>query len=98
MDNLDWQPGEEGKGLVDEHGHIHTWNPDVEYNTHDDYIKNHPHVGSPHGYFQIEPNGKFDVINPSYGYDRAGWQLMNDYIKDVIPELHPAEPDSWSFG
>lgn len=96
MDRLDWEPGVEGKGLVDEHGNLHTWNED-EYETHNDYILNHnQEVGSPKGYFYIDPDGSVDVSHPSALYDPHGNHLMSEYICDVHPNFKPTK-NGWEF-
>lgn len=96
MDQIDWQPGEEGKGIVDENGHVHAWNED-DYETHHDFIQEHPHLGSPRAYFYITPKGEIDVSNPSAGYDPRGHQLMTEYICEVDPHFIDSPHDRWSF-
>lgn len=96
MDRLDWQPGEYGKGIVDQDGHIHTWNED-DYETHHDYLQTHPDSGSPKAYFYIDPEGTVDVSMPSIGYDPQGYHLMMEYITDADPHFKAATKNTWSF-
>jgi hypothetical protein len=95
MDRINWQPGEQGKGIVDEDGNVHAWN-DEDYELHRDYIDEHPDVGSPRGHFYIGPDGAIDVSYPSAGYDIPGHDLAMEHICEADPHFHAGKAD-WTF-
>lgn len=97
MDQINWQPGEEGKGLVDEDGHVHAW-PLDDYEVHNDYVKENPSIGSPRAYFEIEPSGKVDLIYPSAADDLRLYDAMAEIIQDADPHFRvdTGEP-AWAF-
>ena len=96
MHKITWQPGEYGKGVVDQHDAVHAWNED-EYQLHHDYLEAHPHI-QPQAYFYIEPNGAIDLTHPSPSYDAAEQvEAMHDLITPADPHFHPYERGSWSF-
>lgn len=100
MDRIDWEPGNEGKGLVDRDGHVHAWH-DEDYPLHRDYLNEHPQLGVPMAYFYIEPDGQIAVThpspNPNYGGDPAKYESMMELITDADPHFHPEPPDDWKF-
>jgi hypothetical protein len=102
MDNLDkitWNPGNHGKGIVDEDGAVHAWNED-DYELHRDYLAEHPDI-SPMSYFYIEPTGAIDITHPSKHYgDHEAHDLMQQHIGDADPHFHPnpdQDSDYFSF-
>jgi hypothetical protein len=99
MDRIDWQPGNEGKGIVDEDGHVHAWH-DEDYPLHRDYLKAHPSTGSPLAYFYVEPDGMISIThpspNPAYG-DPQQHEAMMDLITQADHHFYPEEPNDWKF-
>jgi hypothetical protein len=55
-DVLDWEEGQEGKGIIDRNGHVYTWDAD-EYVVHQQWLQDHPEI-MPMKYFDIAPDGK----------------------------------------
>lgn len=96
MNKITWQPGEYGKGLVDQDGHVHAWNDD-EYQIHADYLNEHSHI-SPHAYFYVNPNGGVELTMPHPAYDDpTDVEVMHDLIVPTDPHFHVAERDQWGF-
>jgi hypothetical protein len=96
-DCLNWHPGNEGKGVVDHDGNVHTWN-DEDYAVHHDYIDQNPSVGSPLSYFYIEPNGEIEITFPSARVEgQEAYDLMMQHICEVDPHFHAGKKDSWFF-
>jgi hypothetical protein len=93
---LNWQEGEEGKGIVDSQGHVHTWNED-DYAVHRDYLDANQHLGRPLSYFYIFPDGTTEITFPSKRYDgRQAHDTMMGRITDADPHLHEGG-GTWNF-
>jgi hypothetical protein len=97
MDRLNWQPGEEGKGVVDQDGHVHVWNVE-DHELHNDYVKANPSIGSPMAYFEVDPHGRFDLISPNAAEDMHQREAMADLIAEADPHFrNAAEDEAWTF-
>lgn len=96
MDNVSWQPGEQGKGVVDKDGSVHIFN-DEDYELHQHYLAEHAHI-EPISYFYVAPNGAVEITMPSATYDGSGaHDLMMEHIIETDPVLHAAPQDNWQF-
>lgn len=88
---LNWDEGTEGKGLVDDHGNVHTWDAE-EYGTHQEYMQEHG-IESADEYFWITPNGRVTVSGIG-----ALNSLQAEIIQEADPRLHcPADEPVWQF-
>src|SRR4051812_12928535 len=97
MDVIDWQPGENGKGIVDQDGNVHAWN-DENYELHRDYIDTSPNVLHANAYFYINQDGTIEITMPNPIYDgRERHDLMMKHILDADPEFHEATGSDWNF-
>lgn len=93
---LDWDEGNDGKGLLLADGSVHTWNGD-DYDVHSDYLADHPELdaGGAH-YLYIEPQGKCSTA----------WGTLESEHEDQLREADPrlyADIDqggaaNWAFG
>lgn len=92
-----WQPGQYGKGVVDQDGNVHTWNEE-DYRFHSDYVNSHPGM-DPSAYFYISPHGSIRTTYPNRRYDEA--HLCDAAINAILPvDKHFTEyrPQSdWDF-
>jgi hypothetical protein len=97
VDVLNWQPGENGKGIVDQDGHVHTWNEE-DYEVHGDYLRAFPELQAL-AYFYITPKGEVDVTMPSRHYGEADkHHAMTELICEADPHLYPdPNPGDWDF-
>lgn len=93
-----WQPGEQGKGIVDQQGRVHTFNEE-DYETHGAYIDSQTNI-RPAAFFYIEPDGGIDLTYPSLYEEPKKHELMLDHICEADPHFHEYhDPDAeWSFG
>lgn len=89
-DYLDWEPGTDGKGIVDEKGGVHTWAED-EYPFHHNYEDQHGNVRGAY-YFWIYPDGKVE----SSGLHPHLLDQYHQCITDADERLKPSMPD-WGF-
>ena len=100
MDVINWQPGDEAKGIIDEDGHVHVW-PVEDYEVHYDYVKENPSVGSPRAYFEVAHDGAVDLIYPSAADDYGKYNAMMEIIEEADPHFHNASEHSaqptWAF-
>jgi hypothetical protein len=96
VDRITWQPGESGKGIVDQNGDVHVWNDD-DYELHRDYIDTHPDVQHGEAYFYVEPDGGISLTMPNKAYDgQQRYEAMLDIILEADPYFHEVK-DDWRF-
>jgi hypothetical protein len=96
MDVINWQPGEEAKGIVDEDGHVHVWSVE-DYEVHNQYVNHNPSVGSPLAYFEVEPDGSVDMISPNAAESMIQYEAMIDIVCEADPHFHNASEHPWTF-
>lgn len=93
---LNWEEGNEGKGILTKGGELHTWNGD-DYDYHFDYIADHPDVDdvlSHHLY--ISPHGKVTTV----------WGTLEPKHEEQLREADPrlyldldtGNGTPWAFG
>jgi hypothetical protein len=89
-DVLDWDEGNYGKGIVDTHGNVYTWNEDDGWELHRDYADDHDITGR--FFFTIDPDGRIDS---------ADMQPLDPGALDLINEadnrLYGEPTVAWSF-
>jgi hypothetical protein len=92
-DILDWDEGQEGKGLIDRDGHVYTWDGE-EYETHHDFLQEHPAI-MPMRYFWIEPDGQCRGAGMGDELD----QMDEEVLREADPRLYVKHEDAntWSF-
>lgn len=98
MNVLDWTHGTHGKGIIDEDGHVHTFNED-DYPTHTRYAV--AKGVRPSAYFYLAKDGRIDLSKPHPQYDTPQEvDAAIHAIKKADPTLYYAgEPDeTWDFG
>lgn len=91
-DVLDWDEGNYGKGIVDRHGNVYTWNED-EWALHRDYEEDHDIQGQ--FWFTIMPDGAVDSADMT----PIGQHLF-DVIQEADNRLHlhgDANTVAWNF-
>lgn len=92
----DWQPGQEGLGIVSSDGMVHTWDAD-EYPRHADWLRHYPDAKDGH-HFEIDPSGRIDLLG---GYDEEDyhyWQDLAQRITDADKHLYwPGSQQTWKF-
>ncbi len=97
MHKINWQPGEQGKGIVDAHGVVHAFNED-EYGYHHDFLADNPHI-NPISYFYVNPEGGIHITYPHPEYDgKTTHDEMMERILPADPAFHPDLDDDWAFG
>lgn len=92
-DILNWDEGQEGKGIIDRNGHVYTWDNE-DYEVHSDFLKEHPDI-VPMRYFWIEPDGR------AYG-SGLGDELDNqdeEVLREADPRLYVNRDldNTWNF-
>lgn len=102
MHKLNWTLGNNGRGLIDQNGEVHTFN-EGEYPTHAHYEKEH-NLGAT-GYFYIGRDGQVDLTYPHRQYDASPeCDAAIHTITGADPTLYepahytPADNDAWNFG
>jgi hypothetical protein len=93
---LNWEPGQDGKGMLLPDGSVHTWHND-DYEVHNDYIADHPDldVGGAH-YVYISPEGKCSTAWGTLGPEHE------DRLREADPRLYvdydQGGATGWAFG
>lgn len=85
-----WEPGVEGKGILDGFGKLHTWQTDTGSPTHEMYKGGTPLYGS-RAVFYIEPNGEIHAYGRDLTDDRQ------QQITALDPRLRPRANDENEF-
>lgn len=90
--NLEWVPGEVGRGILRRNGEVHTWHNNSPYddNYHHDYehIKGfQPFEGR--AYFFIQPDGRYDGVRDA---------KHKQAIEQADSRLHQYDPSEWHMG
>lgn len=89
-DILDWDEGNFGKGIVDVHGNVYTWNEDDGWDIHRDYEEDHDITGR--YYFTINPDGQIEAA------DMVPLSAdVIDLITEADPNLHGDPTVAWTF-
>lgn len=91
---LNWDEGNEGKGLIFDDGRVHTWNED-DYPVHDEYLDDHPELPTPTHYLYISPGGKCNTAWGSLG------PVETELLSEAHPTLHADVEHghaTWEFG
>jgi hypothetical protein len=96
-DQLDWDEGNEGKGIIDRQGNVYTWNTD-DYEIHQHFLEDHPGI-VPEYYLEIEPDGRVSPAGLNFGSDLVE---VEDLLRDADPRLHVEpyavnSPTGWNF-
>jgi hypothetical protein len=92
----DWEPGQDGLGIVSHDGSVHTWDAD-EYPSHARWLKHNPNAQDGH-HFEIEPSGRINLLGGYGEEDHPYWQEMAQRIMDVDDHLHwPDGHQTWDF-
>ena len=92
-DLLDWEEGNEGKGLIARDGSIYTWN-DEDFDVHAQFLEQHPEIVPQH-YLIIHEDGKVE----SAGLGEPLDQIAEDRLSDADPRLYVdhSEANTWNF-
>lgn len=89
-DVLNWDEGLTGKGLIDRHNNVHTWDAEDEWELHRDYeLDNHVDGRL---WFVIDPDGRIESadMNPLMPDDL-------DIVADADPRLFGEATVRWKF-
>jgi hypothetical protein len=94
MNVITWQPGHEGKGIVDQNGSVHIWVDGEDYDFHHQYVEANPQVESPKAYFLVDPKGSVSLDlwsrHPEY-------HPLLETILDADGHLHEDKSNHWEF-
>jgi hypothetical protein len=95
---LDWNEGEDGKGILTLNGSVYTWSGD-EYDMHIDFIDDHPNIdfGGAH-YLYIEPTGKVKTAWGTLGPEQEAMLQEADPRLYVDIDEGDAPGSMFSFG
>ncbi len=94
-DVLNWDEGQEGKGVIDNRGNVHTFDQE-EYELHRDYMDQHE-IHNAQYCFYITPKGEIESFDGTWDPSTAGFV---EQIQEADPRLHaPGEKNytPWRF-
>lgn len=98
MNQINWKPGEEGKGVVSTDNSVHVFNDD-DYKFHSDYVAQV--LGSANdaiAYFYVEPDGDIELTYPNRSYDDPEWvDRMAKIICAADPHFHESGNKNLGF-
>lgn len=75
----DWDEGNDGKGIIDDQGHVFTWNAD-EFPYHGDWMREHP---------DVIPAKKFDIDHDGTCRGMGMGEMLGQYEKELLEEADP---------
>ena len=95
-DQLNWEEGNDGKGLLLMDGTLHTWNSE-DYEIHADYLADHSHIDEAGSQFlYIDKNGKVTTTWGGLNPDQE--EKIRERDPRLYVDIDEGGASPWQFG